>query len=416
MTNESLPVEPCVNLDAGFGVYVHWPFCQAKCPYCDFNSHVRHTDIDERRFKHAFLRELNFLANLTGRPAGNDGRQVRSIFFGGGTPSLMSADLVHAVLEEIGRLWNVDRGVEVTLEANPTSVEADKFRDFRTAGINRVSLGVQSLNDRDLKALGRLHSADEARAAIEIARAHFDRVSFDLIYARPDHDTAAWREELGAALALGCDHLSLYQLTIEPETPYAQLYEAGKLSIPPGRQAEALFEITQEVCSDAGLPAYETSNHARPGDECRHNLIYWRYGDYAGVGPGAHGRITSRGDKFATSTERHPETWVQRVLDEGNGIIEQTYLSRSEQADEMILMGLRLREGLNLSRLEALTGATINRDAIEDLMETGLLELADDGATLRAVGHGRFVLNELVLRISSSLTFLETSPADQFSV
>ena len=284
--------------DAGFGVYVHWPFCASKCPYCDFNSHVRAGGIDEARFLRAYLRELQHWAALA------PGRTVASIFFGGGTPSLMSAGTVGAILDAIGRLWAVEPGAEITLEANPSSVEAARFRGYRAAGVNRVSLGVQSLDDAELRALGRLHTAAEARAAIDVARSTFERFSFDLIYARPGQTLDAWRAELGQALALAGQHLSLYQLTIEPDTPFAALHARGKLIVPDGEAASALYEVTQEMTERAGLPAYEISNHAAPGEECRHNLLYWRYGEYAGIGPGAHGRVVVDGVRRATSTER----------------------------------------------------------------------------------------------------------------
>ncbi len=269
---------------AAFGVYVHWPFCLSKCPYCDFNSHVRHAAIDEERFVRAFAREIETTAART------PGRTVSSIFLGGGTPSLMQPQTVGAVLDAIGKHWSVARDVEVTLEANPTSVEATRFHGYRKAGVNRVSLGVQALDDASLKALGRMHTAREALDAVAIARSAFERYSFDLIYARPDQTVEAWSKELRLAITEAAEHLSLYQLTIEPETPFAGLYAAGKLVIPDEGNARALYDATQEICASLGLPAYEISNHARPGAECRHNLVYWRGDEYAGIGPGAHGR------------------------------------------------------------------------------------------------------------------------------
>src|SRR6266699_2229860 len=290
-----------------FGVYVHWPFCLSKCPYCDFNSHVRHAPIDEERFCRAFAREIETTA------ARAPNREVSSIFLGGGTPSLMKPQTVAAILDAIGKHWSVASDVEVTLEANPTSVEATRFRGFRTAGVNRVSLGVQALDDGALKALGRLHSAQEALEAVAIARSIFERYSFDLIYARPGQTPQAWAGELKRAIAEAGEHLSLYQLTIEQDTPFAALHAAGKL-IPPGDDtARALYDTTQAICARAGLPAYEISNHARPGAECRHNLVYWRAQEYAGMGPGAHGRLETATERRATATEKQPKSWLTRV-------------------------------------------------------------------------------------------------------
>ena len=280
----------------GFGIYVHWPFCAAKCPYCDFNSHVRHQPVDQARFAAAFERELTHFAELTGPKA------VQSVFFGGGTPSLMQPATVERILGKVADLWNLEPDAEISLEANPSSVEADRFAGYRAAGVNRVSLGVQSLIDEDLRRLGRLHDSRAARAAVEIARKTFPRLSFDLIYARPDQTLADWETELQDAIDLAADHLSLYQLTIEEGTPYHQLFHSGRLQMPPPDLGAAFYEMTQDITASAGLPAYEVSNHARPGAECRHNLVYWRYGDYVGVGPGAHGRLTVGANRLATST------------------------------------------------------------------------------------------------------------------
>ena len=323
--------------DPGFGVYVHWPFCAAKCPYCDFNSHVRHQPVDQARFGAAFAREIAYAREMSGP------RTVTSIFLGGGTPSLMQPETVAAVLDAVTRHWHVPNGIEITLEANPSSVEATRFRGYRDAGVNRVSLGVQALNDRDLRFLGRLHDVAGALDAIRLARAIFPRMSFDLIYARPGQTVEAWTAELEEAISYAVDHLSLYQLTIEEGTPFYGLHRAGKLVVQDGEQSAILYETTQEVTEKHGLPAYEVSNHARPGAESRHNLTYWRYGDYAGVGPGAHGRLTREGHKFATATERHPEQWLERVESRGSGLVESVELAESEQADELLLMGLRLR-------------------------------------------------------------------------
>ena len=275
-----------------FGVYIHWPFCLSKCPYCDFNSHVRHVAIDEARFARAFAGEIAATA------ARVPGRTVSTIFFGGGTPSLMQPATVATILDAVARHWTVATDVEVTLEANPTSVEATRFRGFRAAGVNRVSLGVQALDDAALKQLGRQHSADEALAAVAVARANFERYSFDLIYARPGQTPDAWGAELKRALAQTGEHLSLYQLTIEQDTAFALLHAAGKLVVPDEDLGRALYDTTQAVCADAGLPAYEISNHARAGAECRHNLVYWRAHEYAGIGPGAHGRLLIDYGKF----------------------------------------------------------------------------------------------------------------------
>ena len=330
------------------------------------------------------------------------GLEVSSVFFGGGTPSLMHPSTTAAILDAIASRWTMAAGVEITLEANPSSVEAERFRGYRSAGINRVSLGVQALNDADLRALGRLHSVAEARIAVDVARKTFDRTSFDLIYARPHQTLAAWRDELRDALALADRHLSLYQLTIEAGTPFAGLHAAGKLKVPEPELADALYETTQEMTQAAGLPVYEISNHAAPGEESRHNLVYWRYGEYAGIGPGAHGRVDVDSRRHALVTERHPERWLGQVERDGHGLTEVEPLSGIEQADEMLLMGLRLTEGIDLARLAAIGGARPDDRIIRELADLGLLEeLGPD--RLRATARGRFVLNTLVLKLSSSL-------------
>ncbi|MGH6814421.1 MAG: radical SAM family heme chaperone HemW, partial [Hyphomicrobiaceae bacterium] len=380
--------------DPGFGVYVHWPFCASKCPYCDFNSHVRMGGIDEKRFLAAFCREIDRHAALTGP------RTVASIFFGGGTPSLMAPETVGAILAHIARCWHVANGAEMTLEANPSSVEAQKFLGYRAAGIDRVSLGVQSLRDADLKTLGRLHTAAEAKAAIAIAQRTFARTSFDLISARPGQTIASWHAELSEALALAAGHLSLYQLTIEAGTPFAALHAAGKLAVPADAVAEDLYFLTQDLTAAAGLPAYEVSNHARSGEESRHNLLYWRYGTYAGIGPGAHGRLPVGGERHATVAERHPERWLAQVETAGHGLTETSPLTPSEQADEMLLMGLRLVEGLDLTRLAALSGLQPAPQTIDRLAAQGLLERS--GNRIRAIGRGRFLLNTLILDLARS--------------
>lgn len=353
--------------DAGFGVYVHWPFCLAKCPYCDFNSHVRQGGIDEDRYVAAFAREMAHAAAMT------PGRAVSSIFLGGGTPSLMQPSTVAAILDGIAGSWRLARDVEVTLEANPTSVEAERFRGYRAAGVNRVSLGVQALDDGDLRRLGRMHSVEEALTAIDIAARSFDRFSFDLIYARPDQSPAAWRTELTRAISRAADHLSLYQLTIEPGTWFERLHAAGKLVVPDAEAARILYDVTQEVCDAAGLPAYEISNHARPGAESRHNLVYWRYGEYVGLGPGAHGRVVTTSSRVATATERHPETWLAGVERNGHGLVETTPLTTEEAGDEFLLMGLRLTEGIDPARYAAISGHRLDESRIRDLVGDGLI-------------------------------------------
>ncbi len=380
--------------EPGFGVYVHWPFCAAKCPYCDFNSHVRHQPPDQQRFAAAFAREIATLADRA------PGRTVTSIFLGGGTPSLMEPATVGAILDAIALRWPVDTNVEVTLEANPSSVEAERFRGYRAAGVNRLSLGVQALNDADLKFLGRLHDVAQARAAIEIARATFPRLSFDLIYARPGQTPAMWEAELGEALTLAADHLSLYQLTIEAGTPFFALHQAGKLKVPDDDVAADLYAVTQGVCEAAGLPAYEISNHATPGAESRHNLVYWRYGEYAGVGPGAHGRLQYADGRHALAAERAPEVWLDKVEAWGDGLVVDDVLTSEEVGDEMLLMGLRLAEGIDLDRYFHLAGRELDPARLADLLANGMVERAA-GDRLRATRAGFFVLDAVVADLAA---------------
>jgi oxygen-independent coproporphyrinogen-3 oxidase len=380
--------------DSAFGVYIHWPFCLSKCPYCDFNSHVRHAAVDEARYVRAFAAEIAATA------ARAPGRTVSTIFFGGGTPSLMQPATVGAILDAIGRHWSVAPDVEVTLEANPTSVEATRFRGYRAAGINRVSLGVQALDDGALKSLGRMHTVREALDAVAIARAAFDRYSFDLIYARPEQAPQAWAAELKRALAEAAEHLSLYQLTIEADTPFAALHAAGKLPVPDEDTARALYDITQEVCAAAGLPAYEVSNHARPGAECRHNLVYWRAHEYAGVGPGAHGRLDIGGERHAIETERRPEAWLMRVESLGHGVIGDDTLLRSQMADEFLLMGLRLTEGIDPARYAQLAGRALDSGRIKLLQQEGAIELTT-GGRLRVTQTGFPVLDAVVADLAA---------------
>jgi len=379
---------------AAFGVYIHWPFCLSKCPYCDFNSHVRHAAIDEARFARAFAAEIAATA------ARVPGRTVSTIFFGGGTPSLMQPATIAAVLDSVARHWHVAADAEITLEANPTSVEAARFRGYRTAGVNRVSLGVQALDDRALGALGRLHSAREALDAVAIARSVFERYSFDLIYARPQQTPQQWAQELKRALDEAAEHLSLYQLTIEQETPFAALHAAGKLTIPDDEAARALYDTTQDVCAAHGLPAYEVSNHARPGSECRHNLVYWRAQEYAGIGPGAHGRLDIDGSRHATATEKRPEAWLQRVESNGHGLITDDVLTREEMADEFLLMGLRLAEGIDPARYATLMNRSLDPARIAALREHGLIETTAEGR-LRVSMPGFPVLDAVVADLAA---------------
>ncbi|MBI2713287.1 MAG: coproporphyrinogen III oxidase [Rhizobiales bacterium] len=379
---------------APFAVYVHWPFCLSKCPYCDFNSHVRHGGVDEQRFVRAFEAEIAATA------ARVPGRTVSTIFFGGGTPSLMQPQSVQAILDCIGKHWSVASDVEVTLEANPTSVEATRFRGYRSAGVNRVSLGVQALDDGALKELGRLHTAQEALDAVAIARSIFERYSFDLIYARPRQTLAAWTVELKRAIAEAAEHLSLYQLTIEPGTPFFGLHKAGKLAIPNDDLARDLYDLTQLICAGEGLPAYEISNHARPGAECRHNLIYWRGQDYAGIGPGAHGRLNIGGQRYATETDKRPEGWLTRVEANGHGLIVDEKLTPGEIADEFLLMGLRLAEGIEPAHFTQLAGRTLDPQRISFLREGGAVETTDDGR-LRVTLAGFPLLDAVVADLAA---------------
>ena len=377
---------------SAFGLYVHWPFCKAKCPYCDFNSHVRHQPVDTMGFAQALADEMKSIRQLIGP------REISSVFFGGGTPSLMPPGAVAHVLDEAQKLWSLAPDAEVTLEANPTSVEAENFRGYRTAGVNRVSVGVQSLHEADLKALGRQHTPEEALAAFRLAARIFPRVSFDMIYARPHQSLAAWRAELAQALSEQQGHMSLYQLTIEPETRFADLHAAGTLKIPGEDLAADLYDLTQEMTEKAGLTAYEVSNHAAPGHECRHNLLYWRYGEYVGVGPGAHGRLRTGARTLATACEKHPEDWRKLVAVRGHGMVAQDTVSPTEQAREYLLMGLRISEGVNRRRYEALAGKEIHQPKINQLAEMGLLREVD--GRIQATPNGRRVLNALITELA----------------
>ena len=372
----------------GFGLYIHWPFCTSKCPYCDFNSHVA-ANIDQNRWNRAYLAEIDRLADLT------PGRILNSVFFGGGTPSLMDPEVVHSVLERVRARWQIANDLEVTLEANPGSVDAGRFRAYAGGGVNRLSMGVQAMNDRDLKRLGRMHTVADARRAFNIARDAFDRVSFDLIYARQDQTLSDWQAELREALSMAVDHFSLYQLTIEDGTVFGARAAAGHLKGLPGEEVESdMYMATQEICAAAGLPSYEVSNHARPGSESRHNLIYWRYGDYAGIGPGAHGRLTLLGRRLATEAPKAPGVWLDRVEQTGRGDDDAEVLSGADQAAEFLLMGLRLQEGIDPARFAALSGRPLDPRAIAGLVEIGMLDGAN--GRLAATPAGRPVLNAIL--------------------
>jgi len=380
--------------EPGFGLYLHWPFCLAKCPYCDFNSHVRHEAVDQDRFVRAFTRSLAYQARLA------PNRVVTSIFFGGGTPSLMAPHTVEALLASIHAHFSVSAKAEISMEANPTSVEASRLADYRRAGVNRLSIGVQALNNHDLKALGRKHSVEEAIAAIRLAQRSFERTSFDLIYARPAQTIDDWRQELMQAIDLAAEHLSLYQLTIEPGTMFEHRVRAGQLKPLGDDDARRLFDITQEICASRGLPAYEISNHARPGAESIHNLTYWRYGEYAGLGPGAHGRLLVDGQRTVLMQERHPETWLQNIEAREDATVEREVLTTEQQAHEMVLMGLRLREGISPLRYSELAGSALKPEKIDWLVGEELLEWhgphGANGRRLRATAKALPVLNAVI--------------------
>ncbi len=382
--------------DGGFGIYIHWPFCRSKCPYCDFNSHVRES-VDQERWRRALLAELDHYAATTA------GRRLDSVFFGGGTPSLMPPVTVGALIERIAQHWPGAGDLEITLEANPTSVEAANFAALAQAGVNRVSLGLQALDDHALKFLGRTHSAREGVAALEIARRHFKRFSFDLIYARPGQTVAGWTKELEEVLALADDHLSLYQLTIEANTAFEGAYRRGAFTLPDEETAATLYETTRDRLAAAGLPAYEISNHARPGQECRHNLVYWRGGDYLGIGPGAHGRLTIAGSRIATRQHRAPEAWLAAVEEKGHATREYRTLSSAERQVELLLMGLRLSQGISRARIRQALGREIEEAippaAMAPLIDGGFLELDETG--LRATPAGLQRLNAVLASLAA---------------
>ncbi len=357
---------------APLAIYVHWPFCRAKCPYCDFNVHVRR-DVDHDRWRRALCAELDHFAD------GTEGREVASVYFGGGTPSLMAPATIAAILDRVAALWPVTADVEVTLEANPDPDDTRRFADYRAAGVGRLSLGIQALDDRALAFLGRAHDRAEALDALEQARRYFERLSFDLIYARPDQDAEDWRGELAEAIAHAGEHLSLYQLTVEPGTAFGSAHKRGRLPMPGDEAAGTLYEVTQEVLAGAGFDAYEISNHARPGGQSRHNLAYWRYQDYIGIGPGAHGRVTTDGSKSATRQIRNPRRWLEAVEEHGHGTEERVALSSEARGEEMLMVGLRLSEGVDLARFRAETGT-----ALDAFLDTERLAALTDGGFLTA--------------------------------
>ena len=379
--------------NGGFGLYIHWPFCQSKCPYCDFNSHVAAV-IDQNAWARAYLSEIDRIAEET------SGRLLNTVFLGGGTPSLMDPDLVAALLDRIKSRWTTANDFEVTLEANPGSVEAGRFKGFADAGVNRISMGIQALNDDDLRRLGRLHNVAEAKAAFDIARAQFDRVSFDLIYARQFQTLQAWERELKQALSMAIDHLSLYQLTIEQGTVFGARHAKGGLKGLPDDDISAdMYLLTQDICAAFGMPAYEVSNHARPDAQSRHNLIYWRYGDYAGIGPGAHGRLTRNGNRIATHTPLGPQTWLDQVSRAGHGELGRDAIPAAEQALEYLMMSMRLSEGSDLQRYETLAGTALPNAQIRDLVDQGFLTRT--GNRIAATDQGRPILNALLRALMS---------------
>jgi len=380
--------------NGGFGLYIHWPFCEAKCPYCDFNSHVTR-QIDQAAWKAAYLTELDRYAELV------PNRVLNSIFFGGGTPSLMEPDTVAAILERVKKHWPIANDLEVTLEANPGSVEAGRFLEYAQGGVSRISMGVQALNDNDLRRLGRTHSLPEARQAFDIARQTFDRVSFDMIYARQDQSLEEWRNELTEALHMAVDHFSLYQLTIEPGTAFGdRLSKGGLKGLPKDDLAADMYQLTQELCDKKGLGAYEVSNHAKIGAESRHNLIYWRYGDYIGIGPGAHGRITLNGARNATEAFANPQRWLDSVQQKQPEKVFEP-IPAEEQAIEFLLLGLRINEGISKQRYERLAGEPLQRQALDDLLDLGMIREAGD--RVRTTRAGRLVLNSVLTSLLTSV-------------
>ena len=377
--------------NGGFGIYIHWPFCTAKCPYCDFNSHVRN-NIDQKQWLKSYLNEVNRVSKST------SSRFLDSVFFGGGTPSLIEPWVINDILNEIQKHWTTKDNFEVTLEANPGSVDAKNFKAYKSAGVNRISMGIQSLNEKDLKALGRTHTVREALSAFEIAQQNFTAVSFDLIYARQNQKLTQWEVELTQALDLGANHMSLYQLTIEQGTAFGDRYNRGLLKgLPSDDISSELYDITSNLCEERGLSAYEVSNYARKGFESVHNLVYWRYGDYIGIGPGAHGRLTVDGKKYATETFLSPEEWLAKVENRGSGESCVTELSTAQQAAEMVMMGLRLDEGVNCKRFETLSGSSFSENKLTFLKSMQLIEQKEEN--IIATFSGRKVLNSVLAEI-----------------
>jgi oxygen-independent coproporphyrinogen-3 oxidase len=374
--------------NAGFGVYVHWPFCAAKCPYCDFNSHVRNA-VDQSAWANALVSEIEHTAAWT------PNRTVNTVFFGGGTPSLMLPETVDSILQAIAANWTLSPTAEITLEANPTSVEATRFKGFADAGVNRISMGIQALNDADLKALGRMHTVSEARQAFDIAKKYYSSVSFDLIYARQNQTLSDWRSELSQAIDMAIDHLSLYQLTIEQGTRFGDLHARNRLrGLPSDDLSADMYDTTQEICTAKGLSAYEISNHARPGAECLHNKMYWQYGDYAGIGPGAHGRLTLNGQRVATETPLIPEDWLQTVQKHGTAVRDAEIISADDQAAEYVMMSLRLATGTELARVDAMSPNRLSQTAMTHLIDEGYLERTN--VHLRSTARGKMVLNAVL--------------------
>lgn len=373
--------------NGGFGVYIHWPFCQAKCPYCDFNSHVSR-EIDQSRWLRAYISEIDRYAEQV------PGRALTSVFFGGGTPSLMDPDIVHGVLTHLRRHWAFSNSIEITLEANPGSVDAGRFAGYAQAGVNRISMGIQALNNQDLRLLGRIHTVEEARKAFDVARNQFSRVSFDLIYARQNQALDAWKSELREALAMAIDHLSLYQLTIEQGTAFGDRYNRGKLrGLPEDDLAADMYEVTQDLCAEAGLSAYEVSNYAKSGSESLHNSVYWRYGDYLGIGPGAHGRLTLNGQRYGTEAFSNPAKWLDMAA-AGQTEKHREQISLADQANEFLMMGLRLSEGVSRSRFEKIASKPLNQERLTYLKDIGMVSLAGDNVSVTR--NGRMVLNTIL--------------------
>ena len=377
--------------NGGFGIYIHWPFCAAKCPYCDFNSHVRN-NIDQKQWLRSYLSEINRVSKNT------SSRVLDSVFFGGGTPSLIEPWVINDILNEIQKHWTTKDNFEVTLEANPGSVDAKNFKAYKSAGVNRISMGIQSLNEKDLKALGRTHTVREALSAFEIAKQNFTAVSFDLIYARQNQKLTQWEVELNQALDLGANHMSLYQLTIEQNTAFGDRYNRGLLKGLPSDDISAeLYDITSDLCEDRGFSAYEVSNYAQEGSESVHNLVYWRYGDYIGIGPGAHGRLTVDGKRYATETFLSPEEWLTKVDNQGSGESFLSELSQEQQAAEMVMMGLRLNEGINLKRFEHLSGSSFSEEKLSFLKSIQLIEQKE--GNIISTFSGRKVLNSVLAEL-----------------